>query len=78
MRQALKTEEAINGKFKLARKQDVLPTWHRRGIPEEVDYAGAPNVAHSYYLEPEEQPWQPMLSRSFVVHRAKTERTVSS
>ncbi|PIL35750.1 hypothetical protein GSI_02480 [Ganoderma sinense ZZ0214-1] len=39
VRQALKTEEAINGKFKLAPKQDVLPTWHRRGIPEQVDDA---------------------------------------
>ncbi|KAI1797292.1 S-adenosyl-L-methionine-dependent methyltransferase [Ganoderma leucocontextum] len=39
VRQALNSEEAINGQFKLASKQDVLPTWHRRGIPEEMDNA---------------------------------------
>ncbi len=44
VQQALKTEEAINGKFKLALKQDVLPTWRRRGIPDEMDNAGVLNV----------------------------------
>lgn len=46
VRQALSTEEAINGKFKLALKQDVLPTWHRRGIPEEMDNAGVSNICY--------------------------------
>ncbi|KAI0649344.1 S-adenosyl-L-methionine-dependent methyltransferase [Trametes meyenii] len=37
VRQAIKTEEAITGRFRLGRKSDVLPTWHRRGIPDEMD-----------------------------------------
>ena len=44
VRQALKTDEAINGKFKLASKEDVLPMWRRRGIPEEMDDAGVFNA----------------------------------
>lgn len=43
VRQALKTEEAINGKFKLASRQNVLPAWHRRGLPE-MDNAGVLNA----------------------------------
>ncbi|KAI0671520.1 S-adenosyl-L-methionine-dependent methyltransferase [Trametes maxima] len=37
VRQAIKTEEATSGRFRLGRRSDVLPTWHRRGIPEEMD-----------------------------------------
>ncbi|TBU55314.1 S-adenosyl-L-methionine-dependent methyltransferase [Dichomitus squalens] len=37
VRQALKTEEAISGNFKLAPKRDILPAWHRRGIHDEMD-----------------------------------------
>ncbi|KAH7925477.1 S-adenosyl-L-methionine-dependent methyltransferase [Leucogyrophana mollusca] len=37
--QALKTDEAREGRFKLAPKDDVLPTWHRRGLSEEMDVA---------------------------------------
>ncbi|KAG6333686.1 hypothetical protein ID866_5404 [Astraeus odoratus] len=32
--QALKTEEAVRSRFKLAPREQVLPTWHRRGYPE--------------------------------------------
>nr|VWO95893.1 N/A [Ganoderma boninense] len=39
VRQALESDEAINGKFKLASQEEVLPTWHRRGIPEEMGNA---------------------------------------
>jgi len=34
---ALKSEECTSGRFKLAPREDVLPTWHRRGIPAEMD-----------------------------------------
>ncbi|KAI0768128.1 S-adenosyl-L-methionine-dependent methyltransferase [Trametes elegans] len=37
VRQAIKTEEATNGLFRLGRKDEILPSWHRRGIPEEMD-----------------------------------------
>lgn len=40
VRQALKTEEATTGGFKLAPKEKVLPTWPRRGFPEEMDDPG--------------------------------------
>ncbi|KAF5326872.1 hypothetical protein D9619_004374 [Psilocybe cf. subviscida] len=33
---ALQAEEATAGKFELARREDVLPTWPRRGYPEEL------------------------------------------
>ncbi|TFK93968.1 S-adenosyl-L-methionine-dependent methyltransferase [Polyporus arcularius HHB13444] len=37
VRQALKTEEATTGGFRLARRAQVLPIWPRRGFPEELD-----------------------------------------
>ncbi|RPD61175.1 S-adenosyl-L-methionine-dependent methyltransferase [Lentinus tigrinus ALCF2SS1-7] len=37
VRQALKTEEATTGGFRLARRNQVLPNWHRRGFPEKLD-----------------------------------------
>ncbi|KAI0787816.1 S-adenosyl-L-methionine-dependent methyltransferase [Fomes fomentarius] len=40
VRQALKTEEATSGGFKLAHRKEVLPKWHRRGIPNEMDGLG--------------------------------------
>jgi len=39
--QALLSEEAKSGNFKLAPRSDVMPKWHRRGIPEEMgEFAG--------------------------------------
>ncbi|KIJ66652.1 hypothetical protein HYDPIDRAFT_108556 [Hydnomerulius pinastri MD-312] len=35
--QALKSEEAQKGDFKLAPREYVLPKWHRRGLEEEMD-----------------------------------------
>ena len=40
VRQALKTDEATARGFKLAHRREVLPTWHRRGIPEDMDDPG--------------------------------------
>lgn len=40
VRQALKTEEALNGRFTLASPSQVLPHWKRRGLTEEMDDAG--------------------------------------
>jgi putative methyltransferase len=40
VRAALKSEEARTGNFKLAAQDEVLPTWHRRGLPEELDNPG--------------------------------------
>ncbi|KAI0635749.1 S-adenosyl-L-methionine-dependent methyltransferase [Trametes polyzona] len=37
VREAIKCEEATKGRFRLGRRDEVLPTWHRRGIPEEMD-----------------------------------------
>jgi len=37
VREALKCTEALAGKFELAPQQDVLPTWPRRGLPNEMD-----------------------------------------
>ena len=37
VRQALKTEEATSVGFRLARRNQVLPGWHRRGLPNEMD-----------------------------------------
>ena len=41
VRQALQTEEAAKAGFRLARREDVLPGWQRRGMPEEMDDPGA-------------------------------------
>ncbi|KAH7884674.1 S-adenosyl-L-methionine-dependent methyltransferase [Phlebopus sp. FC_14] len=35
--QALKSDEALKGSFQLAPREDVLPRWHRRGLPQEMD-----------------------------------------
>ncbi|KDQ57244.1 hypothetical protein JAAARDRAFT_35863 [Jaapia argillacea MUCL 33604] len=35
--QALKSDEARAGKFGLASRSQVLPLWHRRGVPTEMD-----------------------------------------
>lgn len=40
VREAIKSEEATSGGFRLGRKKEVLPTWERRGIPEEMDDPG--------------------------------------
>lgn len=40
VRNALNSEEAQVGKFKLAPQNEVLPTWPRRGYPEEMDSPG--------------------------------------
>ncbi|KAJ7220068.1 S-adenosyl-L-methionine-dependent methyltransferase [Mycena pura] len=37
VRAALLSDEAKAGPFHLAPRKDVLPTWHRRGMPEEMD-----------------------------------------
>ncbi|KAI0370383.1 S-adenosyl-L-methionine-dependent methyltransferase [Pilatotrama ljubarskyi] len=37
VRQAIRCEEATKGQFRLGRRDEVLPTWNRRGIPEEMD-----------------------------------------
>jgi len=37
VREALKSAESQAGNFKLAPRQDVLPTWPRRGQPGEMD-----------------------------------------
>lgn len=37
VREVLKTEECRAGKFRLAPRDMVLPTWKRRGLPEEMD-----------------------------------------
>ncbi|KAK7044180.1 hypothetical protein VNI00_007900 [Paramarasmius palmivorus] len=37
---ALKSDEALARNFKLAPRDDVLPTWTRRGLPEEMDVPG--------------------------------------
>ncbi|THH30005.1 hypothetical protein EUX98_g4197 [Antrodiella citrinella] len=37
VRAALKSEECASGRFKLGPRDDVLPTWHRRGLSEEMD-----------------------------------------
>ncbi|KAI0767919.1 S-adenosyl-L-methionine-dependent methyltransferase [Irpex lacteus] len=44
VREALKTEECNAGPFKLAPRNMVLPTWPRRGLPDEMD---EPNEAAS-------------------------------
>ncbi|KAF7375170.1 25S rRNA (Cytosine-C(5))-methyltransferase rcm1 [Mycena sanguinolenta] len=36
VRAALVSDEAIAGPFHLATQEDVLPKWHRRGMPEEM------------------------------------------
>ncbi|OJT13761.1 25S rRNA (cytosine-C(5))-methyltransferase rcm1, partial [Trametes pubescens] len=37
VREAIKSEEATTGQFRLGRREEVLPAWHRRGIQEEMD-----------------------------------------
>ncbi|KAL7279085.1 hypothetical protein ACG7TL_006923 [Trametes sanguinea] len=40
VREAIKTEEATRGQFRLGRREEILSTWPRRGIPEEMDHPG--------------------------------------
>jgi len=37
VREALKTEEALSGRFNLASPSDILPRWPRRGRKDEMD-----------------------------------------
>jgi len=37
---ALRLDEADGRNFKLAPPEEVLPSWHRRGLPDEMDSAG--------------------------------------
>lgn len=39
--QALASNEAKAGNFRLARREDVLPTWPRRGLPEKMGNGGS-------------------------------------
>lgn len=41
MRDALKSDEAQAGSFKLAPRSGVLPQWQRRGLAGEMDIAGS-------------------------------------
>lgn len=38
--EALKSEEAGRHNFKLAPSKEVLPNWHRRGLPNELESPG--------------------------------------
>lgn len=40
---ALRLGEADRRNFKLAPPEEVLPSWHRRGLPDEMDSAGKNN-----------------------------------
>jgi len=40
VRDSLMSEEARNGRFVLAQMSDVLPSWHRRGLQEELGEIG--------------------------------------
>ncbi|EPT01363.1 hypothetical protein FOMPIDRAFT_1120364 [Fomitopsis schrenkii] len=44
VRQALKTPEALEGRYKLSPREQVLPAWNRRGLSEEM---GSPDDAQS-------------------------------
>lgn len=50
--QALSSYEAQTGNFVLAERKDVLPTWERRGVPENMarSDAGKSNVHTSFGL----------------------------
>lgn len=41
VRQALETPEALEGRYRLAPREQVLPTWTRRGLDEEMGNSGA-------------------------------------
>ncbi|KAG6832824.1 hypothetical protein H0H92_009443 [Tricholoma furcatifolium] len=41
VREALKSDEAQAGSFSLASPIEVLPKWHRRGFPEEMEHPAA-------------------------------------
>lgn len=38
--EALRSEETRGRNFKLAPSEDVLPSWHRRGLPDELELPG--------------------------------------
>lgn len=50
VRAALKSEEARTGQFMLAGREVVMPTWHRRGIPEELDEPGSSTLDTTHLL----------------------------
>ena len=41
VRQALETPEALAGRYRLAPREQVLPTWNRRGLDEDMGNSGA-------------------------------------
>jgi 25S rRNA (cytosine2278-C5)-methyltransferase len=44
VKEALKTDECLAGRFRLAPQNMVLPSWPRRGLPEEMDGPSAWNL----------------------------------
>ncbi|KAG5645555.1 hypothetical protein DXG03_005830 [Asterophora parasitica] len=40
VRETLNSEEARTGPFSLADRTEVLPQWHRRGLPDELEHQG--------------------------------------
>jgi hypothetical protein len=74
---ALLSEEAVAGPFHLASKQDVLPKWHRRGMPNEM---AVPGKFYSFLTAYRDilanlRDAQRMRRLSSVVPRERTQRT---
>ncbi len=52
VRDALKSEEAESGGFKLETPENVLPQWKRRGLPEEMDNPSMPiSKAYEFHTQ---------------------------
>lgn len=47
--EALRSDEAGRRNFKLAPPEEVLPSWHRRGLPDELESPGENNKPTPFY-----------------------------
>ncbi|KAG8213065.1 S-adenosyl-L-methionine-dependent methyltransferase [Butyriboletus roseoflavus] len=64
--EVLRSEEASRRNFKLAPPEEVLPSWHRRGLPDELETPGGNDRPTSYIFLHLDQ--QSMLRHLSAVH----------
>jgi hypothetical protein len=75
--QALRSEEAQTGNFRLAPRECALPTWTRRGIQEHLPNGGKCATCRIFHQQPRLRSLQ-MRILSFAAYQATTRQTGSS
>lgn len=76
VKHVLTSEECELGNFRLAPQNEVLPSWSRRGLPEELDSLG--NLFFSPLSKNKNHSSQMMLAPSSDAYQVKTQQMGSS